>query len=116
MRHLLLRWLVLSIAMAVTAELLGGVQITGGIVAYVVVAAVFGLVNATIGFVLRLLSLPLTIVTLGVFLLVINAFMLLITARLTDALRIDGFGNAMLAAVCLSVLSAVLNRVLHVNR
>lgn len=116
MRYLLLKWLVLSVAMAVTAQLLDGVDITGGPVSYVVVAAIFGLVNAVIGTLVRLFSLPLTILTLGLFTLVINALMLIITAQLTQALVIDGFGDAVLASLCLSLLSAILNRIFGVKR
>lgn len=116
MRNLLLKWLVLSIAMAVTAQLLDGVEITGGPLSYLIVAAVFGLVNAVIGTIVRLLSLPLTILTLGLFTLVINALMLTITALLTDALLIEGFGYALLAALFLSLISAILNRILRVIR
>ena len=116
LRHLLLKWLVLSVAMAVTARLLDGVDITGGPVSYVIVAAIFGLVNAVVGTFVRLLSLPLTILTLGLFTLVINALMLTITAQVTDALVIDGFGDAVLAALCLSVLTGILNRVFRAQR
>lgn len=115
MRYLLLRWLVLAVAMAVTAQLIDGLEITGGPLSYLLVAAVFGLVNAVIGTIVRLFSLPLTILTLGLFTLVINAFMLIITAQLTDALLIDGFGYALLAALCLSLISAILNRIFRVK-
>ncbi len=116
MRYLLLKWLVLSVAMAITAQLLDGVDITGGPLSYVTVAAVFGLVNAVLGTLVRLFSLPLTILTLGLFTLVINALMLIVTARLSEALLIDGFGDALLAALSLSLLSAILNRIFHVKR
>ncbi len=116
MRYLLLKWLVLSVAMAVTAQLLDSVDIIGGPLSYLIVAAVFGLVNAVLGTLVRLLSLPLTILTLGLFSLIINAVMLTITAQLTDALVIDGFGGAVLAALFLSVLGGILNRVFRVKR
>ena len=75
-----------------------------------------GLGNAVIGSVLRFVSFPLTVLTLGLSLLVVNAVLLLITAELTDALRIDGFGSAVLAGLVISVLSTVLNRVIRVGR
>ena len=114
--NLLLRWVVLAVAVAVAAQLLDGITIVGGQLAYVLVGAIFGLVNAVIGSVLRFVSFPLTVLTLGLSLLVVNAVLLLITAELTDALRIDGFGSAVLAGLVISVLSTVLNRVIRVGR
>ena len=113
MRHLLLRWVVLAVAMAVTAKLFDGIEIIGGPAAYIIVSAVFGLVNAVVGSIVRLVSLPLTIITLGLSLLIVNAVLLLITAGLTDSLRIDGFGSAVIGGLCISLLSMLLNRVVR---
>lgn len=112
LRRLLLKWAIIGVAFAITTELLGGIKVTGGFWGYVWVAALFGIVNAVIGPVVRLLALPVTILTLGLFALVVNAGLLGITAALSDRLTVDGFWNAVFAALIIAIVSAILNRVL----
>jgi putative membrane protein len=105
---LILRWLVLALAVAIAARLVPGIDVEGGALGTLWVAALLGLVNAVIGPVLRLLALPLTILTLGLFAVLINAALLGIVAWLSDHLQIDGFWPAVLAALVISLISALL--------
>jgi putative membrane protein len=109
MKRLFIRWAVVAAAVAVASAVVPGVTIHGGFGGVLIVAAVFGLVNATLGPVAKLLSLPLIVLTLGLFIFVVNALMLGITAELTSRLTIHGFGTAMLAALVISAVSAILN-------
>lgn len=114
MTKLILRTLINAVAIWVTAWLFSGLQFSGSLLNLLVVAVVFGLVNAFIRPVVKLLSLPLTILTLGLFTLVINAAMLALTAWLTDALSLpggmlQGFWSALVAALIISVISTVLS-------
>ncbi len=109
MRHLLIRWAALGVAVALAVRLTDGIDVDGGFVGYVGVAAVLGLVNALIRPVVRSLTLPITLVTLGLFSIVVNALMLLLAAAFSSALSVDGFGQAMFGAIIISVASAVLN-------
>lgn len=83
--------------------------------AWLVVAIIFGIVNALIRPIVKFLSLPITCITLGLFTLVINAAMLGLTALLAGGiLNIQGgfFGqiwNAIIAALVISVVSTVLS-------
>jgi putative membrane protein len=114
MRLLLIRWAVLAAAFAVTAWLLDGMDVSGGVGAYIWVSALFGIVNVLIGTVLRLLTLPLMLLTLGLFSIVVNAVLLEITDWLTDHLTIDDFfWTALLAAIILSVVSVILDIVVR---
>jgi putative membrane protein len=76
-----------------------------------VVAVIFGLVNAIIKPVVQFLSIPLYILTLGLFHIVINALMLWITSSITDAtthwgLHIEQFWwTAIWGAIVLSIVS-----------
>ncbi len=110
LRAILVRWAVLAVAVALTAKLLAGVDVTGGFWGYVWVAALLGIVNAFLGPILHLLALPFTVLTLGLFALVVNAALLGITAGLSDSLQVDGFWTAVLAALIITVVSTVLNR------
>ena len=106
---ILLRWVVLAVAFGITSWLLGGMEVSGGLGAYLWVSLLFGVVNVIVGTFVRLLTLPLTLITLGLFSLIINAFLLEITDALTDHLSIDDFfWTAIWAAVILAVVSVVL--------
>ena len=106
LKHLLIVWASLAVAFAVTEWLVPAVDVDGGVLTYIGVAALFGLVNALIGSVLRLLSIPLLLITFGLFALVINAALLGITAGLTDVLDVGGFFSTVVAAFLISVVSA----------
>ena len=107
-KQLIVVWLVVAAAIAVTATLIPSVEIEGGVVALLGVALLFGLVNALLGPLLRLVSLPLTMVTLGLFGLVVNGALLAITAGLTDALDVGGVLATILAAIVISAITALL--------
>jgi putative membrane protein len=77
------------------------------------VAAVFATVNVVLGTIVRLFTLPLMLLTLGLFSIVVNALMLLVTDWLMDSFDIEGLGTALLAALIISVVSAVLELVLQ---
>ena len=107
-KQLIIVWIVVAAAIAITAALVPSVEIEGGFFALLGVAVVFGLVNALIGTLLRLVSLPLTLMTFGLFGLVINGILLAITAGLTDSLNVGGFFACILAAIVISIVTAVL--------
>jgi putative membrane protein len=116
--RLLLRIVVNVVAIWLATVLLSGITVVGGATTLerlgvlVVVALVFALVNAVVKPVVKLLSFPLYILTLGLFTLVVNALMLMLTAWVTEfttwGLRVDGFGNAVVGALVISVVSIVL--------
>src|ERR1700757_5507491 len=82
-----------------------------------VVAVIFGLVNAFIKPIVQILSIPLYILTLGLIHIVINALMLRITAWITEhtthwGLYIANFWwTAICAAILLSIVSWLLGLV-----
>jgi putative membrane protein len=106
LKYLIVVWASLAVAFAITAALVPSVDIDGGALTLIGIAAVFGLVNAIIGPLFRLLSLPLMLITFGLFALVINAALLGIVAGLLDALDVGGFFSTVLAAFLISVISA----------
>ena len=107
-KQLMIVWLVVTAAIAITAALIPSVEVDGGFFSLLGVALVFGLVNALIGPLLRLISMPLTLITFGLFALVINGVLLGITAGLTDSLDVGGFFPTILAALVISVVTAAL--------
>ena len=117
----LLRVLINAVALWVASELVSGITVGGTTgqdraITLLLVAVIFGLVNAVIRPVVRLLALPLYVLTLGLITFVINALMLMLTSWLsrqtTLEFVVDGFGTALLAALVVTVVSWVLNLVL----
>jgi putative membrane protein len=109
LKNLLISWVILAVAFAITAKLLSGMSVSGGLWAYIWVSAIFGLVNAIIGTFLRIVTLPLTIITFGLFAIIVNAIVLEITDALTKHLTINSFfWTAIWAAIILGVTTVVL--------
>jgi putative membrane protein len=108
MRALLLRWLIMAAAFAITVALLPGLDVDWQPGTYLFLALVFGVVNAVLGTILRILTLPIMVVTFGLFALVLNGFLLVVTAWIMDSFDVDGFFAAMLGALLLSIVSTVL--------
>lgn len=81
------------------------------------VAVIFGLVNGIIGNFIRIVAFPLYILTLGLIAFVVNSLLLLlvswISGQLGFGLHVDGFWWGVLAAVLLSIISALLGAILR---
>jgi len=114
LRNFLLSWIIVALAFAVTAWLLDGVTVSGGILGYLWISALFGVLNAFLGTILRLISLPFIILTLGLVLILINAVVLAITDAITGDLTIDSFfWDAIWAAIVLSIATMVVGWVVR---
>lgn len=85
----------------------------GEVLPLLVIALIFGVVNALIRPLLTILTCPLVIVTLGLFLIVINALMLWLTIWISEALGFgftcvpDFFWNLVIGAIVLSIISGL---------
>lgn len=114
--RLILRWLITAVALVAAAWLVPGIEISddSGWVAVLIMAAVFGLVNAFIRPLLTLLSCPLVLLTLGLFLLVINAFVLSMSAWIANnwfnaGFEVNGFFPALFGSIVVSVVAFLLS-------
>ena len=92
----------------------------GTVLTYLLLAAIFGVVNATLGRIVRFVSFPLYILTLGLFALIVNGLLLLLVAWLSDlmgfGLRVGGFWWGVLGALVLAVLTALISAITGVGR
>jgi putative membrane protein len=113
MRNFVIRLLVNALALWAAAEVVSGIALSGDYVDILIVALVFGLLNAVLKPVLMVFSIPFLIVTLGLFALVVNGAMLMITARLTDHLAVSGLGSAILGSLVISLVTMLLGKVLE---
>ena len=114
----ILRLLANAAALAVATFLVSGITLTassteGKVIALLVVALIFGIVNAIVKPIFKLVTLPVVLLTLGVVLLVINALMLLLTSWIATQVgfgwHVSGFWNAVIGAIIVSIVSFVLN-------
>jgi putative membrane protein len=113
----LLRAALTGFALWIVTLVVSGIDFVGGdttlqrVGIILVVAVIFGLVNAIIKPIVQLISIPLYILTLGLFHVVINALMLWTTSWITEntthwGLSIDDFWwTAIWAAIVLSIVS-----------
>ena len=128
MRGFVINVAVTAIAFVVLTKLYTQIKFDGSIVQLVILAVVFGLVNAFIKPVIKLLSFPITAMTLGLFSLVINGALLLLVAWLSDnvlkldftvagfphsGLSIDVFVAAIVGSIVLSIISAGIGLIIH---
>ncbi len=111
-QKLLLRWLINAVALYVAAKLVPGIHTDGGWQVLLVMALIFGLVNALVRPILKFLTCPLIMLTLGLFTLVINALMLQLAAwigrQLGLGFDVENFRWAFVGALVISVVSFVL--------
>jgi putative membrane protein len=109
MRNFIIRLFVNALALSLAAYLVDGITLVEDFGQVLLVALVFGLINAILKPILLFLSMPFLFLTLGLFALVINAGMLLLTDALTEALSVSGFWAALWGSVVISLTSMVLN-------
>jgi putative membrane protein len=109
----LLRLLINAAALWVAIQIVPGVVYDGSLWSLLVVALVFGALNASVRPLLKLFTFPLLILTLGLFTFVINAIMLMITSWVSNMLHlgfhVGGFGSAFLGALVVSFVSFLLS-------
>jgi putative membrane protein len=119
--RLLLTVLTAAVALAVAAWLFEGISIGGAtrndrLVTLLVVAAIFGVVNAFVRPIVAFLSIPFYILTLGLFFLVVNALMLMLTSWIAGQVGVpfvvDGFWTAVFGGLVISLASAVIGLLL----
>jgi len=119
-----------AIAFAILVTILPAsmVEFQGGPEQLVILAIVFGLVNAFIKPVVKILSFPISMMTLGAFGIVINAVLLLVVAYAADTyasvtfsvggfpaggITADTIVGAVVASVALGIISTIVGLVVH---
>jgi len=113
----IIRLLVNAAALWVATRIVPGVTFDGGLIPFLGVALVFGVINATLRPLTKILTFPLIIVTLGIFALVVNGLMLWLTSSLSSSFglgfHVSGFWAAFFGALVVSIVSALLSLTLR---
>ncbi|GAA2265963.1 phage holin family protein [Nonomuraea roseoviolacea subsp. roseoviolacea] len=119
----IIRTLAAAVALWVAIQFLDGITITTAKYSpqywgtLLIVALIFGLINAIVKPIVKTLGCAIIVLTLGVFLLVINAAMLLLTSWIAGELDIpfhvaDFYPSAFWGAIIISVVSWILGLIL----
>lgn len=109
-RSWVIRWLINTIALLVTAAILPGVEVRNVFTA-LLAAAAMGVVNAFVRPIFLILTLPLNLLTLGLFTFVLNGLMLLLAALFVPGFAVSGLMSAIGGALILSLVSSLISRV-----
>lgn len=123
MGRLLIRLVATAAALFVAITLVPGIRLGGSeevafsdpnsLLNLLVVAVIFGLVNAILKPLLKLTTCLINMATLGLFVFVINAFLLWLTSYLAQELNlpfeVDGPLPALIGSVIVSIVSMVLS-------
>jgi putative membrane protein len=108
---LLLKWLISAVSILIAGYLIPGVKVSGAWSA-LILALVFGLLNATIKPLLVILTLPINIITLGLFTLVINALIVMLASSIVKGFEVGGFFNALLFSLVLTIIQTLFEMML----
>ncbi|MBM0225018.1 MULTISPECIES: phage holin family protein [Micromonospora] len=110
----LIRLAITAIALWVTTLIVPGVEVTGRsgadtALTLIVVALIFGVVNAVLKPVIKVFGCVFYLLTLGLFALVVNALLFLLTDWIARGLdlpfHVDGFWAAFWGAIVMAVVS-----------
>jgi len=128
MKKFLIRWIVNSLALAAAFAILSPINllnwpsISGSqVLGIILLALVFGLVNAIIRPIVKLLTCPFVILTLGLLTILINSLMFYVAGAIFNKFTpgteiVPTFWGALLGAVIVSIVSFILSHFLGENR
>ena len=104
MIKLLVKWAITALAILLAAYLLEGVSVSSFYIA-LILAIIFGFLNALVRPMLVILTLPVTVLTLGIFIFIINGFLFWLPHTFIEGFEVDNFWWAMLGALLVSIFS-----------
>jgi putative membrane protein len=109
LKEFLQRWIIGTAAVLVASYVVPGIHY-GRWVDLLMATFILGLLNTFVRPLLLFFSLPLLLFTLGLFTLVINALLLLlVSSLLSPKFHVDSFGQALLGALVISLVTLALN-------
>jgi putative membrane protein len=112
---LIVKLLISTLAVLLTAYLLPGIHVSGFFSAFGF-AVVLAIVNFLVRPLLILISLPITIITFGLFLLIINGLMVMFAGLFVPGFSVHGLLSAILFSIILSLITYILERVTHTGK
>jgi putative membrane protein len=116
--------IVIAFALWLTTFIVAGVNVVpyedttiATVLTYLLVALIFGLVNAIVGTFIRVVAFPIYVLTLGLISFIVNGLLLLIVAWVSGligfGLEVDGFWWGVLGALVLGIISWLIGLVVR---
>ncbi len=112
MNGILLRWLISTVSIIITAYLINGIHVSGFFSAFSA-AAILGILNAFFRPVLFIITLPINILSLGLFTFAINAVLLMMVSGVIPGFGVDGFWTALFGSLLISLVSWLLTSLVN---
>ncbi|GAA1957772.1 phage holin family protein [Agromyces allii] len=123
----IIKVLVVAFALWLTTLLVDGVNVVpyeetsvGTVLTYLLVALIFGLVNAIVGTFIRIVAFPLYVLTLGLISFIVNGLLLMIVDWFSDlmgfGLVVESFWWGVLGALVLGLFSWLIGLVVRPSR
>ena len=106
MTALFITWLATAIGLGIATLLISGIK-AKNFTAFLIAAAVLGLINTFIRPALWFLTAPLSVLSFGLFALVINALMIMLAAALVPGFEEKSFGSAFLGAILMAIIGVI---------
>ena len=118
--------IVVAFALWLTTFIVSGIRVVpyedttlATVLTYLLIALIFGLVNAIVGTFVRIVAFPLYVLTLGLISFIVNGLLLLV-AWISDlmgfGLQIDGFWWGVLGALVLGLISWLIGLIVRPSR
>ncbi|GGR17701.1 phage holin family protein [Agromyces mediolanus] len=123
----IVKTIVVALALWLTTFIVAGVSVVpyedtqlATILTYLLVAAIFGVVNAIIGGFIRVVAFPIYVITLGLISFIVNGLLLLlvdwISGLIGFGLEVDGFWWGVLGALVLGLISWLIGLIVRPSK
>lgn len=109
---IILRWVLISIAVWVTTQIISGISVDP-IWTALVVGACLTLFNMFVKPVVKILTLPINLITLGIFSLIINGVVFWYMGKFIEGFTVSTFYAGFIGSLVVSILNWILSKVFH---
>jgi putative membrane protein len=109
--RLIAKWILVALVILVLPQIVPGIVVVSFTTA-LIVALLWGFLNAVLKPILLIVAFPITILTLGLFAFVINAAILWGISTIVTGFEVHGFWPAFLGALVVSVAGMIANFIL----
>ncbi len=110
MGRLIIRLVINAVALWVASRVVPGIYVADNLSGLLIVALIFGVVNALIKPIIQFFTCPFYVLTLGLFTFLVNALLLMLTSYLSgERLGVAGFWSAFLGGIVISIVSTLLS-------
>ncbi len=111
---IILHWIILSVAVWATTQIISGISVSPLYVS-LIVGACLTLFNMFIRPIINVLTLPINIVTLGLFSLVVNGLLFWYLGNVIRGFTVTTFTAAFVGAILVSVINWILTKIFNFN-